>query len=528
MSQAIQPADAGGRSSSYWTGRVPFDLRPLGSTDRTFSARLESGAPVAVKAVPIGSAEEAQRMLEYLERLASYGNPTLVPILGAEYRAGALWVMSELDGGLPLAELMSRSPLSPSQVISVGLDVLTGLQALQQLGLSHGNLHTGNVHVSRRGRARLGDYALRPRFRPGSSRLGWPDPRVDLAAAGALLCGALGVAPRSEGAELNQAERSVPALVAAVRVMAEGGAGRFAGAALGLFEEASGSRARQPQLDRSREELGSLVRGEQPGRRQPAAVVSTNAVAEPARPMVGTRMAQAGPGPSIPAGAARRTGAVLAAGPARDRNRNVRWLFLAAALSLLVLTLGLVAAWILLRPSPAASAQTRSTPAVSTGPQTAAAPSGAPAVAPSSQPAQTSPAPTPATAEAPVPAPAETAAPPASDQAPAAAAADSPTGAVSQFYDRVVTHDFNGALGLWSPSMQSAYPPADNINSRFSNTTSMSVRRNELVAAGGGRAVVAVDLVEVRGGHSYHWVGNWYLVQSGSGWLLDRPGLHAA
>jgi hypothetical protein len=450
--------------------------------------------------------------------------------------------MSELDDGLSLAELMSRSPLSPSQVISVGLDVLTGLQALQQLGLSHGNLHPGNVHVSRRGRARLGDYALRPRFRPGSSRLGWPDPRADLAAAGALLCGALGVAPRSEGAELSQAERSVPALVAAVRVMAEGGAGRFAGAALGLFEEASGGRARQPQLDRSREELATLVRGEQPERRQPAAAVS-NALPEPARAVVGARTAPAVPDRSIPA-AVRQAPATRPAGPASGRYRNVRWLFLAATLSLLALTLGLVAAWVLLRPSPAASAQTRSTPAASTGPQTAAAP----AVAPSGVPAQPSAAPAPGAAEAPVPgaaeapvpgaaeapvpAPAETPAPAAVDQAPAvapvAAGADSPTGAVSQFYDRVVTHDFSGALGLWSPSMQSAYPPADNINSRFSNTTSMSVRRNDLMSAGGGRAVVAVDLVEIRGGRSYHWVGNWYLVQSGSGWLLDRPGLHAA
>ena len=76
--------------------------------------------------------------------------------------------------------------------------------------------------------------------------------------------------------------------------------------------------------------------------------------------------------------------------------------------------------------------------------------------------------------------------------------------------------------------MQSAYPPADNINGRFSDTSSMSIRRNDLVSSGGGRAVVAVDLVEVRGGRTYHWVGNWYLVQSDSGWLLDRPGLHPA
>jgi hypothetical protein len=75
--------------------------------------------------------------------------------------------------------------------------------------------------------------------------------------------------------------------------------------------------------------------------------------------------------------------------------------------------------------------------------------------------------------------------------------------------------------------MQSAYPPAENINGRFSDTSSVTVRRDELISSDNGRAVVAVDVVEVRGGRTYHWVGNWYLIQSDSGWLLDRPGLRA-
>jgi hypothetical protein len=76
--------------------------------------------------------------------------------------------------------------------------------------------------------------------------------------------------------------------------------------------------------------------------------------------------------------------------------------------------------------------------------------------------------------------------------------------------------------------MQAAYPPGENVYSRFSNTSSMTLRRDQLVSSGGGTAVVAIDLVEVRGGQTYHWVGNWYLVQGSSGWLLDRPALRAA
>ena len=118
-------------------------------------------------------------------------------------------------------------------------------------------------------------------------------------------------------------------------------------------------------------------------------------------------------------------------------------------------------------------------------------------------------------------------APPQSAQA-APAAAGSPTDAVSQFYGRVVAHDFDGAVRLWSAGMQSTYPRGEYVDGRFSDTSSMSLRRNQLISSGGGQAIVSIDLVEVRGGRTYHWVGNWYLVQSNSGWLLDRPALSQA
>ena len=223
---------------------MPSGLQPSGQDGESYVGRLEDGTRVAVKRVAIGSPEDSERMLEYLRRLAEYANPFLVPVRGAQYWEGALWVISELDDGLPLGGLMARFSLTTSHVVAMGFGILSGLAALQQVGLSHGDLHAGNVHVSRDGRVRLSDYALHPRFRPGSGRVGWPDPRADLVAAGKLLCAALGIPAERGQEELSPAERSAPALVAALRVMAEGRAGRYAGSALGLFEEASGTRAR--------------------------------------------------------------------------------------------------------------------------------------------------------------------------------------------------------------------------------------------------------------------------------------------
>src|SRR5205823_6281709 len=50
-------------------------------------------------------------------------------------------------------------------------------------------------------------------------------------------------------------------------------------------------------------------------------------------------------------------------------------------------------------------------------------------------------------------------------------------------------------------------------------------RAERVVGHRGGVAVVYVDVVEVIGGQMHHWVGTWQLVDTSSGWLLNRPNL---
>jgi hypothetical protein len=102
--------------------------------------------------------------------------------------------------------------------------------------------------------------------------------------------------------------------------------------------------------------------------------------------------------------------------------------------------------------------------------------------------------------------------------------ADTPDGAVTRFYQLVQQHEFDAALGLWSPHMQATYPPGENLYQRFADTSSISLTRDQVSQPGSVSAVVAVDLVEVRDGATYHWTGSWYLVRA-SGWLLDQPAL---
>ncbi|MBV9174557.1 MAG: hypothetical protein JOZ81_31230 [Chloroflexi bacterium] len=107
----------------------------------------------------------------------------------------------------------------------------------------------------------------------------------------------------------------------------------------------------------------------------------------------------------------------------------------------------------------------------------------------------------------------------------ATAGADDPSAAVQDFYARVAAHDFDDAAALWSPRMRAAFPPAQNIDQRFSGTRSVTVRRADVVSQTGDRAAVAVQLDEAAADGQHHWSGTWQVVRGPDGWLLDQPQL---
>jgi protein kinase-like protein len=103
-----------------------------------------------------------------------------------------------------------------------------------------------------------------------------------------------------------------------------------------------------------------------------------------------------------------------------------------------------------------------------------------------------------------------------------------PAGTIVTFYQLISGHDYVSASGLWSDRMRASYPPQTNIWGRFDATRSIVARSTALTSANPGSATVAVDLIETRtDGSVRRWVGTWYLVRSGPGWLLDQPGLRA-
>jgi len=113
--------------------------------------------------------------------------------------------------------------------------------------------------------------------------------------------------------------------------------------------------------------------------------------------------------------------------------------------------------------------------------------------------------------------------------APVVATEGDPAGTILAFYELISGHDYASASGMWSDRMRAIYPPQTNIWGRFDRTRSIVARSASVTSANPGSAAVAVDLIEtLSDGTIRHWVGSWYLVRSGPGWLLDQPGLRPA
>jgi serine/threonine-protein kinase len=110
--------------------------------------------------------------------------------------------------------------------------------------------------------------------------------------------------------------------------------------------------------------------------------------------------------------------------------------------------------------------------------------------------------------------------------APALPARD-PAETVALFYNLVEAHRFDEAAALWTARMRRQYPPDGYIDGRFSRTTRIDLRRNEITSLNrrAGTATVAVDLIEYRTVEPSprRFIGWWELVLVDGRWLMDRP-----
>jgi serine/threonine-protein kinase len=510
---------------------------------------------VAVKVMRPAFADDRQfveRFHREAEALGSIDHPNIVRVLdyGANPEDGPFIVMEFVGGGTLRDLLRSRGRIDQAAAAQIAAGIAEGLEAAHLRGVLHRDLKPDNVLLDGEGHPKIADFgiarlAAATALTRTGELLGTPqylapeqvsgdvvDERADVYALGVILyemltgtqptggttpseivSRRLGMDPRPP-ARLVALSPSVNALV--VRALARDPARRFARAA-DLRAALLAIRPPAPPVPpRAR-----VVRLRLPS---PAPLVRGLALVASSVRDAARRIASA---------AAKRRAAFLAIRPPAlptisrprfPRLRGPSFAPLVAALALLAAFIGgsLVIAGV--RPADGP---------VTVAPPPLATPTPAPTVAVLaniSGPAVTA---TPiATLEpTPEPTPEPTAAPTAVPMAAptiVATVSGDPAGTIVSFYELISGHDYMTASGLWSDRMRASYPPQTNIWGRFDSTRSIVTRSAAVTSATRGSAAVAVDLVEtMRDGTTRRWVGTWYLIRSGSGWLLDQPGLRA-
>ncbi|MGW0204199.1 serine/threonine-protein kinase, partial [Nonomuraea sp. NPDC003201] len=127
---------------------------------RVFDRR--TGMEVAAKRLPL---PEGRADFDEVRRQAmaagSLRHPSIHPVHEVVGVGTEVWILSPVVNGWSLrAELHQRAALGPAAAAAIGLRVLDALAYAHRHGVTHGNLHPGNVLLAPGGHVVLNDFAI--------------------------------------------------------------------------------------------------------------------------------------------------------------------------------------------------------------------------------------------------------------------------------------------------------------------------------------------------------------------------------
>ncbi|HEY6958195.1 MAG TPA: protein kinase [Candidatus Limnocylindria bacterium] len=462
------------------------------------------GREVALKVMRPAMAEDREllgRFQREATTLASLSHENVVRVTDHGMSDGAPYLAMELVRGATLQQLLrEHGPLAEHAVRRIGEQIASALEAAHERGIVHRDLKPANILVTSDGTAKVTDFGVAhleamtqltrtgevlgtPRYIAPEQLTGRVDARTDVYALGVVLYELATGRPPFDG----------ETTAAIVRKH--------------LRERPTAPRVLRPDLSPSLEAVILRALEKDPAKRFASAADMRRALgATSAAPVV----------------------AIASRGASRGAART------AFAFASLVASIALLATVALARANdagvfsmvPAAATPAHTAPAISRAPAPTLPPT--PSARATSTPTATSTAAPATSAEPPTPAPTRAVTAVAAGQGVGATSAD-PRATVALFYALVSQHRYDEAAALWSARMRAAYPPATNISGRFDRTVAISLRSSTLTFESASAATVNVDVVEtLADGTVRRWVGQWYLVRSGDGWLMDAPSLGPA
>jgi serine/threonine protein kinase/tetratricopeptide (TPR) repeat protein len=131
----------------------------MGVVYAAFDERL--GRPVAIKMIKAAVAEPAarERLRREARTAASVNHPAICQLYEIGEEDGELFLAMELLQGESLATRIARGGIAVSEVVSIALGILTGMEALHKQRLVHRDLKPSNIFLTPHG-VKLLDFGL--------------------------------------------------------------------------------------------------------------------------------------------------------------------------------------------------------------------------------------------------------------------------------------------------------------------------------------------------------------------------------
>src|SRR3954464_14744281 len=120
----------------------------MGVVYAAFDDRL--GRPVAIKMIKaaVAETEARDRFRREARAAASVNHPAICQLYEIGEQNGELYLAMELLQGESLATRIGRGAIAATEVVSLALGILNGLDALHKQGLVHRDLKPSNIFIT--------------------------------------------------------------------------------------------------------------------------------------------------------------------------------------------------------------------------------------------------------------------------------------------------------------------------------------------------------------------------------------------
>lgn len=165
----------------------------MGEVYRACDPRL--GREVAIKILPSSFSSDRDRLQRFEQEAraaAALNHPNILAIYDIGSESGAPYVVSELLEGETLRDRLRSGPLNARRAIEFSLQILRGLAAAHEKGITHRDLKPENLFLTNDGRLKILDFGLAKLTRPETAGTSGEAPTVQVATEPGLVMGTVG------------------------------------------------------------------------------------------------------------------------------------------------------------------------------------------------------------------------------------------------------------------------------------------------------------------------------------------------